>query len=168
MCAEASTVLRAVAADFFFNSWCLEIPSDNRIRHVPRCVHYHAQSFRLGTIVDGEDLLDRNCSLWRDSLLQKAVRTVVQVSAESCCEDSSGIQTTHEDRAEKTQSCRSDLHSGRNSDRAKKKKTPWSESSSELYRQSDRRLSAKWLPTFADKGCHVVSVTDPYGRILGL
>jgi CBS-domain-containing membrane protein len=29
------------------------------------------------------------------------------------------------------------------------------------------RLSAKWLPTFADKGCHVVSVTDPYGRILG-
>jgi hypothetical protein len=29
-----------------------------------------------------------------------------------------------------------------------------------------RRLSAKWLPTFADKGCHMVSVTDPYGRIL--
>jgi hypothetical protein len=23
------------------------------------------------------------------------------------------------------------------------------------------------LPTFADKGCHVVSVTDLYGRILG-
>jgi hypothetical protein len=21
------------------------------------------------------------------------------------------------------------------------------------------------LPTFADRGCHVVSVTDPYGRI---
>jgi hypothetical protein len=32
---------------------------------------------------------------------------------------------------------------------------------------SDRRFSAKWLPTFADKGCHVVIVTDPYGRILG-
>jgi hypothetical protein len=47
------------------------------------------------------------------------------------------------------------------------KKTPWSESASELYRLSDRRLSAKWLPTFADRGCHVVSVTDPYGRILG-
>jgi hypothetical protein len=47
------------------------------------------------------------------------------------------------------------------------KKTPWSESASELRRPSDRRLSAKWLPTFADKGCHVVSVTDPYGRILG-
>jgi hypothetical protein len=34
MCAEASTVLRAVAADFFFNCWYLEIPSDNRIRHI--------------------------------------------------------------------------------------------------------------------------------------
>jgi hypothetical protein len=45
--------------------------------------------------------------------------------------------------------------------------TPWSESASELYRPSDRRLSAKSLATFADKGCHVVSVTDPYGRILG-
>jgi hypothetical protein len=41
------------------------------------------------------------------------------------------------------------------------------ESASELYRQSDRRLSAKWLPTFEDRGCHVVSVMDPYGRILG-
>jgi hypothetical protein len=47
------------------------------------------------------------------------------------------------------------------------KQTPWSESASELYRPSDRRLSAKWFPTFADRGCHVVSVTDPYGRILG-
>jgi hypothetical protein len=41
-----------------------------------------------------------------------------------------------------------------------KQQTPWSESASELYRPSDRRFSAKWLPTFADKGCHVVSVTD--------
>jgi hypothetical protein len=40
--------------------------------------------------------------------------------------------------------------------------TPWSESASELYRPSDRRLSAKWLPTFADRGCHVVSVSNPY------
>jgi hypothetical protein len=32
---------------------------------------------------------------------------------------------------------------------------------------TDRRLSVKWLPTFADRGCHVVSVTNPYGRILG-
>jgi hypothetical protein len=48
-----------------------------------------------------------------------------------------------------------------------KKKTPWSESASELYRPSDRRLSAKWLPTFADRVCHVVGVTDSYGHILG-
>jgi hypothetical protein len=33
-----------------------------------------------------------------------------------------------------------------------KKKTPWSETASELYRPSDRRLSTKWLPTFADRG----------------
>jgi hypothetical protein len=46
------------------------------------------------------------------------------------------------------------------------KKTPWSESASELYRPSDRRLSAKRLPTCADTECHVVSVTDSYGRIL--
>jgi hypothetical protein len=49
----------------------------------------------------------------------------------------------------------------------KNKQTPWSESASELYRPSDHRLSAKWLPTVADWGCHVVSVTCPYGRILG-
>jgi hypothetical protein len=33
--------------------------------------------------------------------------------------------------------------------------------------RSDRRLSAKLVPTFADRGCSVVSVTDTYGRILG-
>jgi hypothetical protein len=43
-----------------------------------------------------------------------------------------------------------------------KKKTPWSESASELYRLSDRRLSAKRLLTCADRGCHMVSVTDPF------
>jgi hypothetical protein len=48
-----------------------------------------------------------------------------------------------------------------------KTKTPWFESASELYRPSDRSLSAKRLTPFADRGCHVVSVTDPYGRILG-
>jgi hypothetical protein len=31
-------------------------------------------------------------------------------------------------------------------------KTPWSESASELYRPSDPRLSAKLVPTFADRG----------------
>jgi hypothetical protein len=29
------------------------------------------------------------------------------------------------------------------------------------------RATAKFVPTFADGGCHVVSVTNPYGRILG-
>jgi CBS-domain-containing membrane protein len=49
----------------------------------------------------------------------------------------------------------------------RKTKTPWPESASELYRPSDRRFSAKLVPTFADRGCHMVSVTDPYGGILG-
>jgi hypothetical protein len=44
MCAEASTVLRTVAADFYFNCWYVEIPSGNRIRHIPRCVHLLVQS----------------------------------------------------------------------------------------------------------------------------
>jgi hypothetical protein len=33
--------------------------------------------------------------------------------------------------------------------------------------ERDHRLSAKLVPTFVDTGCHVVSMTDPYGRILG-
>jgi hypothetical protein len=48
-----------------------------------------------------------------------------------------------------------------------KKKTPWPKSASELYRPSDRRLPAKLMPTFADRRWHVVSVTDPYCRIVG-
>jgi hypothetical protein len=33
-----------------------------------------------------------------------------------------------------------------------KNKTPWPESASKLYQPSDRRFSAKLVPTFADKG----------------
>jgi hypothetical protein len=33
-------------------------------------------------------------------------------------------------------------------------------------RPTDRCMSAKLVPTFADRGCHVVSLTDPYCRIL--
>jgi hypothetical protein len=44
---------------------------------------------------------------------------------------------------------------------------PWPEFASELYRPSDRRLLTKLVLTFADRVCHVVSVTDPYGCILG-
>jgi hypothetical protein len=51
--------------------------------------------------------------------------------------------------------------------KTKKKQTPWSESASELYRQSDRCFSAKLEPIFEERGCRVVSFTDPYGRILG-
>jgi CBS-domain-containing membrane protein len=50
---------------------------------------------------------------------------------------------------------------------AENKQTSRPESASELYRPSDRRSSAKLVPTFADIGCHVLSVTDPYRRILG-
>jgi hypothetical protein len=46
-------------------------------------------------------------------------------------------------------------------------KTPWPEYASELYRLRDRRLSAKLVPAFADRGCHVVRAPDPYSRILG-
>jgi hypothetical protein len=38
---------------------------------------------------------------------------------------------------------------------------------SEVYRPRDRRLSAKLVTTFADRGCRVVSMTYPYGQILG-
>jgi hypothetical protein len=43
----------------------------------------------------------------------------------------------------------------------KLRKTPWPESASELHLPSDRRLSAKSLPTFSERGCHVVSAADP-------
>jgi hypothetical protein len=51
--------------------------------------------------------------------------------------------------------------------KAERKYTPWIESASKLYPSSDRRLSANVVPTFADRLCQVVSVTNPYGRILG-
>jgi hypothetical protein len=35
---------------------------------------------------------------------------------------------------------------------------------SELYRPSDHRLSAKLVPTLADRGCRIVSATNPHGR----
>jgi hypothetical protein len=43
------------------------------------------------------------------------------------------------------------------------KRTPWPQSSNELYRPSDRRLSAKLVKLFADRGCHVVSVGHDMG-----
>jgi hypothetical protein len=48
------------------------------------------------------------------------------------------------------------------------KKILWPESASELYQSSDHCLSVKFVQNFADRGCHMVSVMDPYGRILCL
>jgi hypothetical protein len=45
----------------------------------------------------------------------------------------------------------------------KPSKTPWPYSASE---PNNHRLSAKLVPTFADRGYRVVSATDPYGRNL--
>jgi hypothetical protein len=49
----------------------------------------------------------------------------------------------------------------------KTKQTLWPESVSELYRPCNHRLSMKLVPTFADRGCCVVSATDPYCHNLG-
>jgi hypothetical protein len=38
----------------------------------------------------------------------------------------------------------------------------------ELYRPSKRRFSGELVPTFADRGYYVVSLTNPYGRLCGL
>jgi hypothetical protein len=47
----------------------------------------------------------------------------------------------------------------------KTKQTPWPEPVSKLYWLSVWHLSAKLVATFADRGCHIVSVTYPYSRI---
>jgi hypothetical protein len=39
--------------------------------------------------------------------------------------------------------------------------TPWLESVNELCRPIERRLSAKLVPTFLDRGCRVVSAGIP-------
>jgi hypothetical protein len=47
------------------------------------------------------------------------------------------------------------------------KQTPWPLSASELYQPSDRLLLAKLVPTFAGRGCCVVSSMNPHCRIIG-
>jgi hypothetical protein len=44
------------------------------------------------------------------------------------------------------------------------KQTPWPQLVSELYWLSDRRLSAKLVPTLTNRECGMVSATDPYGH----
>jgi hypothetical protein len=53
--------MRAVVADFFFNCWCFEIPSDNHIQHVPsgpiimhqtfdqKYLNIYIKNFRVGS-----------------------------------------------------------------------------------------------------------------------
>jgi hypothetical protein len=45
--AEALAVIIAVTADSVFNRWDLEILPNYRIRYIPWCVGYDAQSLRL-------------------------------------------------------------------------------------------------------------------------
>jgi hypothetical protein len=49
----------------------------------------------------------------------------------------------------------------------KKKKAQWPEPARKLCRPSDRCLSVKLVPTFADRGMCAVSVADPYVHTLG-
>jgi hypothetical protein len=46
------------------------------------------------------------------------------------------------------------------------KKHPWPDSASEPCRPSDGHFSAKLAPTFADKKCYVICVTDDYDLML--
>jgi hypothetical protein len=59
---------------------------------------------------------------------------------------------------------RTKLDKGINTKTKKETKLCGLYSASELYRPSDRRLLAKFVPTFADRGCRVVSATDLPGR----
>jgi hypothetical protein len=47
MGAEATTIMRAEAADFVFDCRAVEIPSDECVRDIPGGVHYHAQGLGL-------------------------------------------------------------------------------------------------------------------------
>jgi hypothetical protein len=47
MGAKSITIVRAVAADFFFDFRAAEVPSDQRIRDVPWGVHNDAQDLRM-------------------------------------------------------------------------------------------------------------------------
>jgi hypothetical protein len=42
-------------------------------------------------------------------------------------------------------------------------KNSGTQSTSEIYRPSDRRLSVKLVPTLADRGCRGVRATNPHG-----
>jgi hypothetical protein len=52
MGAKSITVVRAVTADFVFDCWAVEVPSDECVRDIPGSVHYHAQDLRLESFQD--------------------------------------------------------------------------------------------------------------------
>jgi hypothetical protein len=52
MDAEASTIVRAEAADFFSDCWAVKIPSVVHAGDVPGSVHYHAQGLGLESYQD--------------------------------------------------------------------------------------------------------------------
>jgi hypothetical protein len=52
MCAEASTIRRAEAANFVFDCSAVEVPSDECVRDIPGGVHNHAQGLRLESFQD--------------------------------------------------------------------------------------------------------------------
>jgi hypothetical protein len=54
MGAEASTIVRAEAADLFCNCGAVKIPSDEGVGDVPGSVHYHAQGLGLESFQDFE------------------------------------------------------------------------------------------------------------------
>jgi hypothetical protein len=47
MCAEASSIVGAAVADFYFNCRDVEIPTDECIWNIPRGVYHHAQYLPL-------------------------------------------------------------------------------------------------------------------------
>jgi hypothetical protein len=47
MAAEASTIVRAEAADFLCDYWAVKISSVECVGDVPGSVHYHAQGLGL-------------------------------------------------------------------------------------------------------------------------
>jgi hypothetical protein len=47
VCGEAGAVLRADAADFFFNGCQFEVSTDESVRHIPGCDDDYAQGLRL-------------------------------------------------------------------------------------------------------------------------
>jgi hypothetical protein len=52
VCSEASAVMGVVVANFFLNWWNVKVSPDKSVRHIPWCVYYHVQGFRLEAFQD--------------------------------------------------------------------------------------------------------------------